>query len=119
MALWFVLFFACSLAHVQAAASTAMGATATNLASVLHSSPCHAQHDLGAAPADACNALQNSPLNQQILTLLALIALFGLAAAFGGLFIGWPRQLRRAPPAPAISPGLPRPVRQRLHRYNE
>jgi uncharacterized membrane protein len=118
VALWFVLFFACSLAHVQAAASTVMDATATSLASVLHSSPCHAQHDLGAAPADTCNALQNSPLNQQLLMLLALTALFGLAGS-----VGLPTDLQRRFSAwqsvPLFDPGLPTPIRKQLHRYNE
>ncbi len=116
VALWFVLFFACSFAHADTPAAQA--ATYASHADTLLTSPCHDQHDLGGESSDTCNALQNSPRSQQLLSLLLSQAvLFGLVATFAPLgdrrhplhFI-WPR---------LHSPGLPTPIRKHLHRYNE
>lgn len=118
VALWFVLFFACSFSHAHAGESAAADAASRVQVSPLHTSACHAQFDPGEASAEACNALQNSPLNQQLLMLLALAALLGLAGVFA-----LPPHLRQRlgtfPPLAALAPGLPTPVRTRLHRYNE
>lgn len=115
LALWFVLFFACSFTHVQAAASGMLEQASTSL-SPLHGDHGHTQHDQGAA--DTCSALQNAPLNQQLLTLLGLTALFGLAGSFG-LPTDLQRRFGAWQSAPLFSPGLPTPIRKQLHRYNE
>jgi len=115
VALWFVLFFACSFAHVQAAASGVMDEASVSL-SPLHSDHGLTQHDQGAA--DTCNALQNAPLNQQLLTLLALTALFGLAGSFG-LPADLQRRFSAWQSVPLFGPGSPTPIRKQLHRYNE
>lgn len=106
-ALWFVPFFACSFTHVQAPASGIMDEGSTSLGPVPSN---HAQHDQGAA--DRCSALQNAPLTQQLLTLLALTALFGLSADL-------PRRFSTLQPVPLFGPGLSTPIRKQLHRYNE
>ena len=115
LALWLVLFFACSVTHVQAAASSMLDEASASLSS-LHSNYGHTQHDQGAA--DTCSALQNATFNQQLLTLLALTALFGLAGSFG-LFTDLQRRFSAFQPVPLLSPGLPTPIRKQLHRYNE
>lgn len=116
VALWFVLFFACSFAHADT--PTAQANASASHAETLLTSPCHGQHELGGEASDTCNALQNSPRSQQLLSLLlGLAVLLGLVATFAPLddrrrllhFI-WPRQ---------HSPGLPTPIRKQLHRYNE
>jgi hypothetical protein len=114
-ALWFVLFFACSFTHVQAAASSMMNDASASL-SPLHSGHGDAQHDQGVA--DTCSALQNAPLNQQLLMLLGLTALFGLAGSLG-LLNDLQRRFSTFQPVPLSSPGLPTPIRKQLHRYNE
>ena len=115
VALWVVLFFACSFAHADAPSAQANAASPVD---ALFTSPCHGQHDLGSATSDTCNALQNSPRSQQLSTImLDLAVLLGLVAIFTPLagsrrllqFI-WPR---------LHSPGLPLPIRKQLHRYNE
>lgn len=119
--LWFVLFFACSFTHAHAGESAAAddpSRVQVAGSSPLHTSACHAQFDLGEASAEACNALQNSPLNQQLLMLLALAALLGLAGVFA-LPPHLHQRLGTFPPLAALTPGLPTPVRTRLHRYNE
>ncbi|MFZ3203414.1 MAG: hypothetical protein WA161_06010 [Pseudomonas sp.] len=120
VALWFVLFFACSFTHVQAAASSMLDEVSASSISLtlspLHSSHGHAQHDQDAA--DTCSALQNAPLNQQLLTLLGLTALFGLAGSFG-LLTDLQRRFSTLQAVPLFSPGLPTPIRKQLHRYNE
>lgn len=121
MALWLVLFFACSFSHAHAGASEApvdTFAAAIDDSGSLHTSACHTQLDLGNASTESCNALQNSPLNQQLLMLLALAALLGLAGAFDPLS-GLARRLGALAPRAATPPGLPTPLRKRLHRYNE
>lgn len=115
LALWFVLFFACSFTHVQAATSDMMDEASASLASPLHGDHGHTQHDPGAA--DSCSTLQNAPLNQQLLTLLASTALLGLAGSLG-LLTGLQRRTSSLR-APLFSPGLPTPIRKQLHRYNE
>ncbi|SFP12837.1 hypothetical protein [Pseudomonas borbori] len=115
LALWFVLFFACSFTHVQAATSDMMDEASASLASPLHGDHAHTRHDPSAA--DSCSTLQNAPLNQQLLTLLALTALLGLAGSLG-LLTGLQRRTSSLR-APLFSPGLPTPIRKQLHRYNE
>lgn len=116
LALWFVLFFACSFAHADAP-SAAANAAASH-ADALLTSPCHGQHDLGEASSDSCNALQNSPRNQPLLTmLLGLAVLTGLITTFTPLGI-WCRPLSLMWPR-LHSPGVPTPIRKQLHRYNE
>lgn len=114
VALWFVLFFACSFSHAHADATAAHQFAAQ----ALHTSACHAQLGLDSAAAETCNTLQHSPLTQQLLTLLALAALLGLATAFD-LLPGLHRRLGGVPALTATTPGLPRPMRKQLHRYNE
>jgi len=120
VALWFVLFFACTFTHVQAAASSVMDQASASSISLtlnpLHSNHDHTQHDQGAV--DTCSALQNATLNQQLLTLLALTALFGLAGGFG-LLTDLQRRFSAFQPVTLFSPGLPTPIRKQLHRYNE
>ncbi|MDX1370073.1 hypothetical protein [Pseudomonas sp.] len=116
LALWFVLFFACSFTHVQAAASDMMDEAAASLASPLHGDHGHTRHDQGAA--DSCSALQNAPLNQQLLTLLALTALIGLTGSFG-LPTDLQRRFSAWQSVPLFGPGSPTPIRKQLHRYNE
>lgn len=121
VALWFVLFFACSFSHAHAGAPvvpTDASAAHQFAAQALHTSACHLQLGLDSAAAEACNSLQHSPLTQQLLTQLGLAALLGLAAAFD-LLPGLYRRLGGAPALTAISPGLPTPMRKQLHRYNE
>jgi hypothetical protein len=121
MALWFVLFFACSFSHAHAGESGArVDTAAVHLANPdsLHTTTGHAQFELGSASTESCNALQNSPLNQQLLMLLALAALLGLAGAFD-LLPGLPRRRGSVPALAALTLGLPTPMRKRLHRYNE
>lgn len=117
LVLWLVLFFACSFSHLQPAASGMIGeASASSVTlSLLHSDHDDAQHDQGAA--DTCSALQNTPLNQQLLMLLALTALLGLAGSLG-LLAGLQRRISGLQ-APLFGPGLPTPMRKQLHRYNE
>lgn len=114
VALWFVLFFACSFAHADAPSAQTKAASPVE---TLLTSPCHGQHDLGSATSDTCNALQNSPHSQQLSILLSLAVLLGMVATFTPLadlrrpvHIIWPR---------LHSPGLPQPIRKQLHRYNE
>ena len=116
--LWFVLFFACSFAHVQAAASGVIGETSASSVSInpQYSGHGDTQHDQGAA--DTCSALQNAPLTQQLLMLLALTALFGLAGSFG-LLTDLQRRFSTWLSVPLFGPGLPTPIRKQLHRYNE
>lgn len=118
VALWFVLFFACSLSHAHAGASALINSFSVQVADAdsLHTSACPAQLDFGSASTESCNALQNSLLNQQLLMLLA--ALLGLAGAFD-LLAGLPLRLGGAPALTATTPGLPTPMRKHLHRYNE
>jgi hypothetical protein len=118
VALWFVLFFACSFAHVQAAASGVMGEASASSVSLspLHSGHGDAAHEQGVA--ETCSALQNAPFNQQLLILLALTALFALAGSLG-LLTGLQRRFSSFPAVPLLSPGLPTPIRKQLHRYNE
>lgn len=121
VALWFVLFFACSFSHAHAGESGALVDTfAVHVADpgLPHTSACHAQLALGNASAESCNALQNSPLNQQLLILLALTALLGLASA-ADLLPDLHRRLGRIPALAAVTPCLPTPMRKQLHRYNE
>lgn len=121
VALWFMLFFACSFTHARAGDSAVLDdASSVQLAGSgpLHTSAGHAQFDPGSASAESCNALQNSPLNQQLLMLLALAALLGLAGAFD-LLPDRHRRLGGIPSLAAITPGLSTPMRKQLHRYNE
>ena|SRR3990167_907943 len=115
LALWFVLFFACSFTHVQAAASSMLEQASTS-----HSPPHgdHDQtlHDQGAA--DTCSALQNAPLNQQLLTPLALAGLIGLTGSFD-LPTDLQRRFGAWQSTQLFGPGLPTPIRKQLHRYNE
>jgi hypothetical protein len=62
--------------------------------------------------------LQNAPFNQQLLTLLALTALFALAGSLG-LLTNLQRRISRLQASILFSPGLPAPIRKQLHRYNE
>ncbi len=120
-ALWFVLFFGCSLSHAHADTNAALadGTTAHEFAGQgLQTSACHAQLGLDGAAVEACNALQNSPLNQQLLMLLALAALLGLAGAVD-LLSALPPRRGSVYCLTAIAPGLPTPLRKHLHRYNE
>jgi hypothetical protein len=106
LALWFVLFFACSFAHADAP-SAAANAAASH-AEALLTSPCHGQHDLINASSDTCNALQNSPRNQPLLTmLLGLAILSGLIATFTPLGT-WRRPYRLCGPG-CIAPAGPHP----------
>lgn len=116
-ALWFMLFFTCSFTHAQAGESAAVVVPVVD-SGPLHTTAGHAQFHPGSASAGSCNALQNSPLNQQLLMLLALAALLGLAGAFG-LPPGRHRRLGGIPSLAALTPGLPTPIRIQLHRYNE
>ena len=116
VALWFVLFFACSFAHADTPSVQANAAASH--ADALLTSPCHGQHDLGGATSDTCNALQNSPRSQHLSTIvLDLAVLFGLVAIFTPL-AGLRRPLQFIWPR-LHSPGLPTPIRKQLHRYNE
>jgi hypothetical protein len=116
LALWFVLFLACSFAHADAPAAQANAAASH--AEALFTSPCHGQHDLISTSSDTCNALQNSPRNQPLLTmLLGLAVLSGLITTFTPLGT-WRRPLSFRWPR-LHSPGLPPPIRKQLHRYNE
>ena len=75
LALWCVLLIACSFAHIQVA-----GGHAHDTAEVaIYSDHVHATTEQGTA--DSCSALQSAPLNQQLLTLLALTTLFALAGS--------------------------------------
>ena len=112
LAFWCALLIACSFAHIQF--SSAHAADDHGVAS--YSSHAHTAHEQGAA--DSCDALQNAPLNQQLLTLLALTLLFGLAGNLG-LLAELQRRIGSLQRIPLFSPGLPRPIRQQLHRYNE
>lgn len=66
LALWCVLLIACSFAHIQVASAHTHDAAEV----VSYSGHEHASHDHSTA--DSCSAVQNAPLNQQLLTLLAL-----------------------------------------------
>jgi hypothetical protein len=112
LALWCVLLFACSFAHTQIASAHAHD----DIGVAAYSSHEHASHEHGAA--DSCNALQNAPFNQQLLTLLALTALFALAGSLG-LLTNLQRRISRLQASILFSPGLPAPIRKQLHRYNE
>jgi hypothetical protein len=114
VALWFVLFFACSFAHADTRSAQT---NAASHADALLTSPCHGQHDLGGASSDTCNALQNSPRNQQLSIGLDLAVLLGLVATFTPL-AGLRRPLQFIWPR-LHSPGWPTPIRKQLHRYNE
>jgi len=112
LALWCVLLFACSFAHTQL--SSAHAGDDHGVAS--YSSHAHATHEQGAA--DSCSAVQNAPFNQQLLTLLALTALFALAGSLG-LLTDLQRRISRLQAVALFSPALPPPIRKQLHRYNE
>ncbi|KQO31194.1 hypothetical protein DBO86_18520 [Pseudomonas indoloxydans] len=112
LALWCVLLIACSFAHIQVASAHTHDAAEV----VSYSGHEHASHDHSTA--DSCSAVQNAPLNQQLLTLLALTALFALAGSLG-LFSDLQRRSGRLLRIPLFSPGLPAPIRKQLHRYNE
>jgi hypothetical protein len=112
LALWCVLLIACSFAHIQIASAHAHDAAEV----VAYSSHEHASHEHGTA--DSCSAVQNAPFNQQLLTLLALTALFALASSLG-LFSDLQRRIGRLLRIPLFHPGLPAPIRKQLHRYNE
>ncbi|MDO9619045.1 MAG: hypothetical protein Q7J43_15375 [Pseudomonas sp.] len=110
LALWCALLIACSFAHIQlASAHDDTGVAA-------YSSHEHAAHEQGTA--DSCSAVQNAPFNQQLLTLLALTALFALAGSLG-LLTDLQRRISRLQAAVLFSPGLSPPIRKQLHRYNE
>lgn len=110
LALWCVLLIACSFAHIQITSAHDAAEVA------IYSGHEHANHDQSTA--DSCSAVQNAPLNQQLLTLLALTALFALAGNLG-LLDDLQRRSGRLLLIPLFSPGLPAPIRKRLHRYNE
>ncbi|HUE91401.1 hypothetical protein [Pseudomonas sp.] len=112
LALWCVLLIACAFAHIQITSAHAHDAAEI----AIYSGHEHASHDTGTA--DSCSALQNAPFNQQLLTLLALTALFALAGNLG-LLNDLQRRSGRLLLIPLFSPGLPAPIRKQLHRYNE
>jgi hypothetical protein len=112
LALWCVLLIACSFAHIQVASAHAHDAAEV----AIYSGHEHASQDHGTT--DSCSAVQNAPFNQQLLTLLALTALFALAGNLG-LLNDLQRRIGRLLLIPLFSPGLPAPIRKRLHRYNE
>lgn len=112
LALWCALLIACSFAHIQL--NSAHAADDHGVAS--YSSHAHTAHEQGTA--DSCNVVQNAPLNQQLLTLLALTVLFALAGSLG-LLAELQRRISSLQRIPIFSPGLPRPIRKHLHRYNE
>ena len=62
--------------------------------------------------------MQNAPVNQQLLTLLALTALFALAGSLG-LLAELQRRISSLQRLTIFSLGLPRPIRKQLQRYNE
>jgi len=115
LALWCALLFACSFAHIQLASAHAHDVVEVSEVAA-YSGHEHASHEHGAA--DSCNALQNAPLNQQLLTLLALTTLFALAGSLG-LIADLQRPISRLQAAVLFSPNLPPPIRKQLHRYNE
>lgn len=110
--LWCVLLIACTFAHIQLASAHAHDDTGV----VTYSSHEHVAHDHSTA--DSCSAVRNAPLNQQLLTLLALTALFALAGRLG-LLSDLQRRIGSVQLIPLFSPGLPAPIRKQLHRYNE
>ncbi len=110
LALWCALLIACAFAHIQVTPHIDDTVVAT------YSSHEHAIHEQGAA--DSCNAVQNAPLNQQLLTLLALTVLFALAGRLG-LLKDLQRPIGSLQLIPLFSPGTPAPIRKRLHRYNQ
>ena len=112
LALWCVLLIACSFAHIQVASAHVHDAAEV----VSYSDHEHASHDTGIA--DSCSAVQNAPFNQQLLTLLALTALFALAGNLG-LLKDLQRRSSRLLRIPLFHPNLPAPIRKQLHRYNE
>jgi hypothetical protein len=112
LALWCALLIVCSFAHIQP--NSAHAADDHGVAS--YSSHAHIAHEQGTA--DSCNVVQNAPLNQQLLTLLALTVLFALAGSLG-LLAALQRRISSLQRIPIFSPGLPRPIRKQLHRYNE
>lgn len=112
LALWCVLLIACAFAHIQASSAHAHDDTGV----ATYSSHEHATPEQGTA--DTCSALQNAPLNQQLLTLLALTALFALAGSLG-LLTDLQRRISSLQVIPLFHPGLPPPIRKQLHRYNE
>ncbi len=112
LALWCVLLFACSFAHIQIASAHAQDAAEV----VSYSGHAHSTHETGTA--ETCNVMQKAPLNQQLLTLLALTALFALAGSLG-LLNDLQRRIGSVLLIPLFSPGLPAPIRKQLHRYNE
>lgn len=112
LALWCVLLIACSFAHIQATTTHIHDDTVV----ASYSSHEQASHEQGAA--DSCNAVQNAPVNQQLLTLLALTALFALAGSLG-LLVELQRRISSLQRLAIFSPGLPRPIRKQLQRYNE
>jgi hypothetical protein len=115
LALWCALLFACSFAHIQLASAHVHDVV--EVAEVAaYSGHEHASHEHGAA--DSCTVLQNAPLNQQLLTLLALTTLFALAGSLG-LITDLQRPISRLQAAVLFSPNLPPPIRKQLHRYNE
>lgn len=103
LALWCVLLIACAFTHIELAS-----ADAAEVAVVAN----HTSHDHGQGTPDSCCAVQNVPLNQQLLALLALPALLSL---FGDL----QRRIGRLAAVPLLASGLSPPIRKRLHRYNE
>ncbi len=112
LALWCVLLIACSFAHIQVASADTHDAAEV----AIYSGHEHASQDHGTT--DSCSAVQNAPLNQQLLTLLALTALLALAGRLG-LLSDLQRRIGSVQLIPLFSPGLPSPIRKQLHRYNE
>jgi hypothetical protein len=112
LALWCVLLFACAFAHIQVAGAHTHGDTGF----ALYSDHAHATHETGTA--ETCNVMQKAPLNQQLLSLLALTVLLGLAGS-PGLLTDLQRRIGGMQLIPLFRPGLPAPIRKQLHRYNE
>jgi hypothetical protein len=112
LALWCVLLIACSFAHIQVASAHAHD----DAGIATYGSHERSVQDQGAT--ETCSAVQNAPLNQQLLTLLGLTALFALAGRLG-LLSDLLRRIGSLQVVPLFSPGLPAPIRKRLHRYNE
>lgn len=112
LVLWCVLLIACAFAHIQVASAQA----SDDIGVATYSSHEHAAPEQSAA--DSCSAVQNAPFNQQLLTLLALTALFALAGSLG-LLPDLQRRISSLQVIPLFRPGLSPPIRKQLHRYNE
>ncbi|MFZ3152970.1 hypothetical protein [Pseudomonas sp.] len=111
LALWCALFIACSFAHIQVIPHIHDDTVVASYSS-------HEQATQEQGTADSCNAMQNAPLNQQLLTLLALTVLFALAGSLG-LLAELQRRISSLQRLAIFSPGQPPPIRKQLHRYNE